>query len=103
LIAYIKIHLPDRQNIYFENTNLAIFDLGILLNMCPNTNCESRIVTEGFTRHVREMCLEFYQIEGEKVYQWDEWLNADEIIRKIWDRKKWLKNTINDPTIAMQL
>ena len=77
---------------------LAVFDLGLLRNFCPNPNCDVDLQGEGVTclRHIESSCIEFYQSEGEHVLHWEEGLGAAEIQGKLRNRKGRLRRNLTD-------
>ena len=91
LAALTEQYLQNRAPIYVGRTNLAIFDLGILLSFCPNPSCSSSLAKEGVQKHARGACLEFFQSEGESLYKWDKTLSSLSVAAKWKNRKSWLK------------
>ena len=65
LRAYIQQNLPTRGHLYMGKIDLAVFELGLVTQICPNPQCLGSVQQEGITRHVQGGCLNFYQEEGE--------------------------------------
>ena len=96
LRAYVQRYLPTRGHLYMGKNYLAVFELGLVTPFCPNPTCLGGLQQEGFKRHVQGGCLEFYQDEGKKLYQWDSGLGAALLCTKIWKRRGWLKNYVKE-------
>ena len=86
-------YLANRAHKYRGRTRLAIFDLGLVCNFCPNPDCAVDLLGEGVTclRHIESACKEFYQSEGEHVLQWEQGLSAATLQVKLRNRKNWVK------------
>ena len=96
LRAYVQQYLPTRGHLYVGKNDLAVFELGLVTLFCPNPTCVGSLQEEGFNRHVRGGCLESYQDEGKRLYQWDSGLGAALLCTKLWKRRAWLKNYIKE-------
>ena len=96
LRGYIKEHLPQRARSYIGKSDLAIFDLSLLLSICANSACMGSIHQEGVTRHLQGECLQFYQKEGERLFQWDRLLDKTSVYERLKKRKSWLKTMLRD-------
>ena len=96
LRAYTQRYLPTRGHLYMGKIDLAVFELGLVTLFCPNPTCLGSLQKDGFKRHVQSGCLEFYQEEGKKLYQWDRGLGAALLCTKIWKRRGWLKNIVKE-------
>ena len=96
LIAYLKRHLPNRVQMYRGKTNLAVFDLGIICKFCPNPACEGNLEREGVKHHVEGTCLQFFRIEGQQLFSWDQNLSASSIETKLKGRRSTLKEFLRD-------
>ncbi len=90
LNSYINKHMFSIGNVYKDQNELAVFDLGILLNICPYPVC-SKDVIEGFTKHAEGPCSHFYKAQGEKLHGWSQSLTPRDIGKKFHNRKSGLK------------
>ena len=95
LTAHIEQYLPHRAHTYRGKSRLAIFDLGLACNFCPNPLCSTHVGEESVTTltHLGSDCCQFYQSEGEQLLKWDEELSVATIQSKLRRRKKWVKTT----------
>ena len=98
LTAHIEQYLPHRAHIYRGKPKLAIFDLGLACNFCPNPQCATVIGCESVTnmQHVESDCRLFYQNEGEHVLKWEQSLSATTIQNKLRRRKNWVKEGLTE-------
>ena len=97
----INKHLCNRQAVYKENPQLAVFDLATLLFFCPNPACNTALAHQGqatkdaraMSGHIRGPCLQFYQSEGESLLKWPEDLDPDTICKKLSNRRCHLRRS----------
>ena len=95
LTAYLGQHLPSRVHMYRGKTNLAVFDLGIICKFCPNPACNGDLVREGVKHHVGGACLPFFQTEGQKLFGWNQDLDASCIEIKLRGRRSTLRDCVS--------
>ena len=96
LRAYIQRYLPTRGHLYMGKHGLAVFELGLVALFCPNPACLGDLHQEGITRHLQGGCREFYQKEGEKLYNWGNVLDGPSLCDKMWKRKAYLKKFVKE-------
>ena len=89
LTAHLEQYLPQRAHTYRGKLRLAIFDLGLACNFCPNPECAINIEGESVTnlKHVESDCRLFYQSEGEHILKWGQSLSLKTIQSKLRGRK----------------
>ena len=95
MTAHLEQHLLHRAYTYRGKSRLAIFDLGLVCNFCPNPLCSTDMGEESVTslRHLGSDCCKFYQNEGGCLLKWDKDLSVATIQSKLKNRKKWVKTT----------
>ena len=98
LTALTEKYLQNRAALYDGKTQLAIFDLGILLSFCPNPSCSTSLAKDGVQKHARGACLDFFQSEGESLYKWDKALSSLSVAAKWKDRKCYLTKCTRQST-----
>ena len=76
--------------------DLAVFDLGLMTLFCSNPACLGNLQQEGFTRHLQGGCLEYYQDEGKKLFQWEDDLGAKLVCNKLLLRRAYLRNFVKE-------
>ena len=91
LAGLVRLHLPNRAHIYRGKTRLAVFDLGIVCQLCPNPFCEGNLQEEGLTRHLAGACSQFYYAEGAHLFNWAQNQSATSLRDKIYTRKGTLR------------
>ena len=96
LAAYIQQHLPNRAHIYRGQTRLAVFDLGLICNLCPSPDCAGSLSDDALTRHLQSDCLHFYKAEGVRLFNWTQDQSAASIQDKLKHRKSALKTFVAD-------
>ena len=96
LRAYVKQYLPKRGQSYLGKRDLAVFDLSLMISECANSACVGCLQQEGLRRHMQGDCFQFYQNEGEKLFQWDSGSDETSVYEKLKKRKTWLKNLLKD-------
>ena len=98
LSAHIEQYLQHRAHIYRGKLRLAIFDLGLACNFCPNPVCATVIGGEAVTnmKHVESGCKLFYQSEGEHLLKWEQSLSATTIQNKLRRRNNFVKEGFTD-------
>ena len=98
LTAYLQEYLSNRAHKYRGRMRLAIFDVGLVCNFCPNPDCAINLQGKGVTCliHVTSLCKEFYQSEGEHLLQWEQGLRAAEIQCKLNNRKGWVTRNLTE-------
>ena len=96
--AYLQEYLSNRAHKYRGRMSLAILDVGLVCNFCPNPDCAVDLQGEGVTclRHVESLCKEFYQSAGEQCLQWEQGLSAAEIQCKLRNRKGWITRNLTE-------
>ena len=90
LAAYIQQHLPNRAHIYRGNPRLAVFDLGLICSLCPSPSCVGSLQDEGLTRHLQGDCLQFYEAEGRRLFNWTQ----NQSVASIKDKLKYRKSAL---------
>ena len=95
LTAHLQNYLPHRTHTYRGKPRLAIFDLGLACNFCPNPLCLTDVGGENVTSlaHLGNDCWKFYQREGEHLLKWDKELSVTTIQDKLRSRRKWIITT----------
>ena len=96
LRAYVQRYLPTRGHLYMGKNDLAVFELGLVTPFCPNPACLGGLQQEGMKEHLQGGCGEFYQGEGEKLYNWESVLGATSLCDKLWKRKTYLKKFVKE-------
>ena len=96
LKAYVQHHLPTRGHLYMGKDGLAVFDLGLMALFCSNPACLGNLAQEGFTRHLKGGCLQHYQDEGGKLFEWDDNLGAKLLCNKLSLRRANLRNRVKE-------
>ena len=96
LRAYVKHNLPKQAQSYIGKSDLAMFDLSLMIQVCANPRCVGNFQLEGLNRHLQGVCLQFYQEEGEKLFQWDSALDKTSVCDRLKKRKSWLKTLLKD-------
>ena len=96
LVAYERSYLPhQRRNMYRDNFRLAVFDLSLLVSLCPNPTCRGLQVNEGYAAHVKGPCLQFYLSEVPVVYtQWAQIRSPDDLLKKLKNRRDYLNRQL---------
>ena len=105
LIAHIEQYLPRRAHLYRGKPKLAIFDLGLACNFCPNPECATDIRGESVTnlKHVKSDCSLFYQSEGQHILKWEPSLSVPTIQTKLRRRKNWIKEGLTEASQIQEL
>ena len=90
--AHLQQYLPWRAHTYRGKPKLAIFDLGLVCNICINPHCAVVLERGSVTtlKHVESDCGQFYQREGADVLKWGQNLSAATILDKLRMRKRWV-------------
>ena len=75
---YRGAYLPYQGGIYTQDTQLCIFDLGLIRDFCINPSCSSEWTD--LAQHLRGPCINFYQREGPLIFNsWKEQESAKEM------------------------
>ena len=96
LTAHLEQYLSHRSHLYRGKPRLAIFDLGLACNFCPNPQCATDIGGESVTNlnHIKSDCRLFYQSEGELILKWGQSLSVATIQNKLRKRKNYVQTGV---------